>query len=79
LASHKPSRRQLFLLSLATCTIAVAQGPEGKHSQSKDVLTLKQLEQDWLGAYREGDTDKMGKIWADDFIGRWADGGQTVP
>ena len=49
-------------------------GPEGKHSQSKDVLTLKQLEQDWLGAYREGDADKMGKILADDFIGRWADG-----
>ena len=64
----------LFLLSLAPCTIAVAQGPEGKHSQSKDVLTLKQLEQDWLGAYREGDADKMGKILADDFIGRWADG-----
>ena len=32
----------LFLLSLATCTIAVAQGPEGKNSQSKDVLMLKQ-------------------------------------
>ena len=35
---------------------------------------LKQLEQDWLDTYREGDADKMGKILADDFIGRWADG-----
>ena len=64
----------LFLLSLATCTVAVAQGPEGKRSESKDALTLKQLEQDWLDSYREGDADKMGKILADDFIGRWADG-----
>ena len=38
------------------------------------MLTLKQLEQDWLDSYREGDADKMGKILADDFIGRWADG-----
>ena len=64
----------LFLLSLATCTVAVAQGPEGKRSESKDVVTLKQLEQDWLDSYRDGDPDKMGKILADDFIGRWADG-----
>jgi ketosteroid isomerase-like protein len=67
----------LFLLSLATCRIVVAQGPEGKLSESKDVLTLKQLEQDWLDSYREGDADKMGKILADDFIGRWADGSTT--
>jgi len=52
----------------------VAQGPEAKLSESKHVLTLKQLEQDWLDSYREGDADKMGKILADDFIGRWADG-----
>ena len=32
----------LFLLSLSTCTFAVAQSPEGKVSESKDVLTLKQ-------------------------------------
>jgi hypothetical protein len=36
----------VFLLSIATCTIAVAQGPDGKYSESKDVLTLKQLEQE---------------------------------
>ena len=35
---------------------------------------LKQLEQDWLGAYREGDADTMGKMLADDCMGRWADG-----
>jgi ketosteroid isomerase-like protein len=64
----------LFLLSLSTCRIVDAQGPGGKPSESKDVLTLKQLEQDWLESYREGDADKMGKILADDFIGRWADG-----
>ena len=52
----------------------VAQGPEAKLSESKHVLTLKQLEQDWLDSYREGDADKMGKILADDFIGRWANG-----
>lgn len=64
----------LFLLSFSTSTVAVAQGPEGKRSESKDALTLKQLEQDWLDSYRESDADKMGKILADDFIGRWADG-----
>lgn len=64
----------LFLLLLAICAAAVAQGPEGKPSESKNVLTLKQLEQDWLDAYREGDAAKMDKILADDFIGRWADG-----
>src|SRR5690349_11673527 len=64
----------LFLLSLAICAAAVAQIPEGKPSESKNVLTLKQLEQDWLDAYREGDAAKLGKILADDFIGRWADG-----
>jgi ketosteroid isomerase-like protein len=43
-------------------------------ASSSDQLTLKKLEQDWLDAYREGNADKMGKILADDFIGRWADG-----
>jgi len=42
-----------------------------------DVLTLKQLEQDELDAYREGDAEKMDKILADDFVGRWADGSTT--
>src|SRR5260370_14613530 len=46
----------------------------GSAASSKDVLTLKKLEQDWLDAYREGDADKMGRILADDFIGRWGDG-----
>ena len=64
----------LFLLSLATCIVAVAQGSEGERAESKDALTLKQLEQDWLDSYREGDADKMDRILADDFIGRWADG-----
>ena len=50
------------------------QPSRGMLSESKDVLTLKRLEQDWLDAYREGDAEKMGKILADDFIGRWADG-----
>ena len=49
-------------------------GPGRKTFAIQGVLMLKQLEQDWLGAYREGDADKMGKILADDFIGRWADG-----
>lgn len=44
----------------------------------KDVNTLKLLEQDWLDAYREGDADKMGKILADDFVGRWADGSKQT-
>jgi len=43
-------------------------------SQSQDVKMLKQLEQDWLDSYREGNADKMSKILADDFIGRWGDG-----
>ena len=64
----------LFLVSLATCRVAVAQGPDAKRSESQDVLTLKQLEQDWLDSYREGDAKKMDKILGDDFIGRWADG-----
>ncbi len=64
----------LFLLSIATSIVASAQNPEGKLSESNDVLALKQLEQDWLDAYREGDADKMSKVLADDFVGRWADG-----
>jgi ketosteroid isomerase-like protein len=78
LDGNKRGRRMkvlsLFLLSLATCRIVVAQGPEGKLSESKDVLTLKQLEQDGLDSYREGDAEKMSKILADDFVGRWGDG-----
>jgi ketosteroid isomerase-like protein len=46
-------------------------------SESEDVRTLKQLEQDWLDAYRDGDADKMGRIVADDFVGRWGDGSTT--
>jgi ketosteroid isomerase-like protein len=48
--------------------------PSLASASREDVLTLKQLEQDWLDAYREGDADKMGKILADDFVGRWGDG-----
>jgi ketosteroid isomerase-like protein len=47
---------------------------QGMKSESSDSVKLKQLEQDWLDSYREGDADKMGKILADDFIGRWANG-----
>jgi len=43
-------------------------------SESQDVKMLKQLEHDWLDSYREGNADKMSKILADDFIGRWGDG-----
>lgn len=43
-------------------------------SASEDERKLKQLEQDWLDSYREGDADKMSRILADDFIGRWGDG-----
>jgi len=46
-------------------------------SESEDVRTLKQLEQDWLDAYRDGDAEKMGRILADDFVGRWGDGSTT--
>ena len=38
---------------------------------------LKQLEQDGLDAYREDEADKMSRILADDFVGRWADGSTT--
>jgi len=44
---------------------------------ANDEHTLKQLEQDLLDAYLEGDADKMSKILADDFIGRWGDGSTT--
>ena len=40
-------------------------------ASSRDELTLKKLEQDWLDAYREGNAYKMSKILADDFVGRW--------
>jgi ketosteroid isomerase-like protein len=43
-------------------------------SASEDVRILRLLEHDWLDAYREGDADKMGRILADDFVGRWGDG-----
>jgi ketosteroid isomerase-like protein len=52
----------------------VSSSQPGSAPSSKDVLTLKQLEQDWLDAYHEGDADKMSKILADDFVGRWGDG-----
>jgi ketosteroid isomerase-like protein len=48
--------------------------PEFAAFSSNDEVALKQLEQDWLDAYRDGDADKMSKILADDFVGRWADG-----
>jgi ketosteroid isomerase-like protein len=52
----------------------VNQQPDFTAVTSNDEHTLKQLEQDWLDAYRDGDTNKMGKILGDDFVGRWADG-----
>jgi ketosteroid isomerase-like protein len=48
--------------------------PDFTTFSSNDELTLKQLEQDELDAYREGDAEKMDKILGDDFVGRWADG-----
>lgn len=48
--------------------------PDSISSSANDVLALKQLEQNWLDSYREGDAEKMSKILADDFVGRWADG-----
>jgi len=51
--------------------------PDFTSFTSNDELTLKRLEQDWLDAYREGDADKMSRILADDFVGRWADGSTT--
>ena len=48
--------------------------PDFTSCTSHDEGTLKQLEQDWLDSYREGDAEKMSKILADDFIGRWGDG-----
>jgi len=48
--------------------------PDFTSLSSNDELALKQLEQDWLDSYREGDAEKMSKILADDFVGRWGDG-----
>jgi hypothetical protein len=48
--------------------------PDFTGFSSNDEQTLKQLEQDWLDAYREGNAEKMGKILGDDFVGRWGDG-----
>jgi len=48
--------------------------PARMSSESEDVRILRLLEHDWLDAYREGDADKMGRILADDFVGRWGDG-----
>ena len=50
---------------------------ESSSDPSEDERTLKQLEQDWLDAYREGDAEKMSRILADDFVGRWGDGSTT--
>ena len=44
---------------------------------SGEELTIKRLEQDWLDAYREGDAEKVSRILAEDFVGRWADGSTT--
>jgi ketosteroid isomerase-like protein len=52
----------------------VNQQPDFTAVTSDDEHTLKQLEQDWLDAYREGDAEKMSRILADDFVGRWGDG-----
>jgi ketosteroid isomerase-like protein len=48
--------------------------PDFTSLTSNDEVALKQLEQDWLDSYREGDAEKMSKILADDFVGRWGDG-----
>ena len=61
-------------LMVGTQDTRVNPQPDFTSLSSSDELTLKKLEQDWLDSYREGDADKMGKILADDFIGRWADG-----
>jgi ketosteroid isomerase-like protein len=55
----------------------VHQQPDFSAVTSNDEHILKQLEQDWLDAYRDGDAEKMGRILADDFVGRWGDGSTT--
>jgi ketosteroid isomerase-like protein len=52
----------------------VSPQPDYSSLNSNDERTLKSLEQDWLDAYRDGDAEKMSRILADDFIGRWGDG-----
>ncbi len=49
----------------------VTSEPDFTSLNSNDERTLKQLEQDWLDTYREGDADKLSRILADDFVGRW--------
>ena len=61
-------------LLLSVPAVSQSELPASLSAQSEDVRILKKLEQDWLDSYREGDAQKMSKILADDFIGRWGDG-----
>jgi ketosteroid isomerase-like protein len=70
----KPVRMAICAFLLLVPAWAQSELPATEAPQSQDAKILKQLEQDWLDAYREADADKMSAILGDDFVGRWADG-----
>src|SRR5262245_53819005 len=62
------------LLAFAWTGVAFAQGPASPAKGPSAVEALKQAEHDWVDAAKAGDTDKLGQILADDWVGLGFDG-----
>jgi len=70
---NKIARTIVLMLTCAVLGIAQEQTP-GPAKPQNTMQTLKQLEHDWTEAEKAADTDKLGAILADDWIGLGFDG-----
>jgi len=62
----------LLAFACAAMTFGQAPAPAAKGPNTAD--SIKQLEHDWTDAVKAGDTDKLGQILADDWVGLQYDG-----
>ncbi len=62
----------MLALAWAGMTFAQVQAPPAKGRGTAE--TLQQLERDWADALKTGDTEKLGQILADDWVGIGSNG-----
>jgi ketosteroid isomerase-like protein len=67
-------RMAALLLAFASLGVSVAQAQASPGKGPAAAEALKQAEHDWVDAAKAGDTDKLGQILADDWVGLGYDG-----
>ena len=70
--------RILGTVLLLAAGFGTAYGQANKAAAPAASEALKQLERDWVGAMKAGDTVKLGQIIADDWIGLGSDGAKAT-